>query len=64
MQQEFGKHHKHNKTTAKSVGNGIANSVTDKQAEQLEQMEAQAFVLAKLGGKKGCLFLDLIPPRV
>ena len=47
MQQEFGKHHKHNKTTAKSVGNGIANSVTDKQADQLDQIEAQAFVFAE-----------------
>eukprot|EP00956_Cyclotella_meneghiniana_P030766 scaffold78451_cov61-Cyclotella_meneghiniana.AAC.1 len=33
-----------NATTAKSVGNGIANSVTDKQTEQLEE---QAFVLAE-----------------
>ena len=48
MQQEFGKHHKHNKTTAKSAGHGIANSVTDKQADQLDQIEAQAFVLAEL----------------
>eukprot|EP00956_Cyclotella_meneghiniana_P030339 scaffold75931_cov19-Cyclotella_meneghiniana.AAC.1 len=47
MQQEFGKQHQHNKTTAKSVGHGIANSVTDKQAEELDQIEAQAFVLAE-----------------
>ena len=47
MQQEFGKHHKHNKTTAKSVGHGIANSVTDKQVEELDKIEAQAFVLAE-----------------
>ena len=47
MQQEFAKHHKHNKTTAKSVGHGIANSALDKQADQLDQMEVQAFVLAE-----------------
>jgi hypothetical protein len=47
MQQEFGKHHKHNKTIAKSVGNGIANSVTDKQAIQLDQIDAQAFIFAE-----------------
>jgi hypothetical protein len=47
MQQESGKHHNHNKTTVKSVGNGIANSVTDKQANQLDQIEAQAFVFVE-----------------
>jgi hypothetical protein len=36
MQKEFGKQYKQNKTTAKSVGNGIANSITDKEVEQLE----------------------------
>ena len=46
-QQEFGKHHKQNKSTAKSVGHGIANSVTDKEADQLDQLEAQALVLAE-----------------
>ena len=30
IQKEFGKQHKQNKTTAKSVGYGIANSITDK----------------------------------
>ena len=35
MQKEFGKHHKQNKT-------GIANSVTDNDIEQIEQLEAQA----------------------
>ena len=47
MQQEFGQHHKHNKSTAKSTGHGIANSVTDKQADELDHIEAQAFVLAE-----------------
>jgi hypothetical protein len=47
MQKEFGKHHKQNKTTAKSVGFGIANSVTDNDVEQIEQLEAQALMIAK-----------------
>jgi hypothetical protein len=45
MQKEFGKQYKQNKTTAKSVGNGIANSITDKEVEQLE---AQALFIAEL----------------
>jgi len=48
MQKEFGKHHKQNKTTAKSVGFGIANSVADKHIEQLEQLEVQALMIAEL----------------
>ncbi len=47
-QKEFSKHHKQNKTTAKSVGFGIANSVTDKDIEQIEQLEAQALMIAEL----------------
>ena len=47
MQKEFGKHHKQNKTTAKPVGFGIANSVTDKDIEQIEQLEVQALMIAK-----------------
>eukprot|EP00804_Cyclotella_cryptica_P030119 CCRYP_009530-RB/>CCRYP_009530-RB protein AED:0.38 eAED:0.39 QI:0/0/0/1/1/1/2/0/363 len=47
MQQEFGKHHKQNKTTAKAAGHGIANNVTDKEVDHLDQIEAQAFVLAE-----------------
>jgi hypothetical protein len=34
-QKELGKHNKQNKTTAKSVGHGIANSITDKEAQAL-----------------------------
>ncbi len=49
MQKEFGKHHKQNKTTAKAVGYGIANSITDKEVDQIEQLEAQALMIAKLG---------------
>ena len=48
MQKEFGKHHKQNKTTAKSVGFGIANSVTNKDIEQIEQLAAQALMIAEL----------------
>ncbi len=48
MQKEFGKLHKQNKTTAKSVGYGIANSITDKTADQMDHLEAQALMIAKL----------------
>ena len=48
IQKEFGKQHKQNKTTAKSVGYGIANSITDKEVEQIEQLEAQALFVAEL----------------
>jgi hypothetical protein len=46
MQKEFGKHPKHNKTTAKLAGFGIANSVTDKDVEKIEQLKAQALMIA------------------
>jgi hypothetical protein len=39
---------KQNKTTAKSVRHGIANSITDKEVEQIEQPEAQALFVAEL----------------
>jgi hypothetical protein len=48
MQKEFGKHHKQNKTTAKSVGFGISNSVTDKDIAQIEQLKVQALMIAEL----------------
>ncbi|KAL7476598.1 hypothetical protein ACHAW6_002955 [Cyclotella cf. meneghiniana] len=48
MQAEFGKHFKQNKSTAKSVGHGIANSVTDKQVQQMDNLEAQAMIFAEL----------------
>jgi hypothetical protein len=35
MQKEFGKHHKQNKTTAKLVGYGIANSITNNAVDQI-----------------------------
>jgi hypothetical protein len=47
VQKEFGKHNKQNKTTAKSVGHGIANSITDKEVE-INQLEAQALFVAEL----------------
>ena len=48
MQKEFRKHHKQKKTTAKSVGCGIANSNTDKEVKQIEQLKAPALIVAKL----------------
>jgi hypothetical protein len=48
MQKEFGKHHKQNKTTARLVGYGIANSITKKEVEKIEQLEAQALMIAEL----------------
>ena len=48
MQKEFGKHHKQNKTTAKSVGFGISNSVTDKDIAQIEQLKVQALMITEL----------------
>jgi hypothetical protein len=48
MQKEFGKHHKQNKTTAKLVGFGISNSVTDKDIAQIEQLEVQALMITEL----------------
>jgi hypothetical protein len=48
MQKESSKHHKQNKTTAKLVGYGIANSITNKEVDQIEQLEAQALMIAKL----------------
>jgi len=48
VQKEFGKHNKQNKTTAKPVGHGIANSITDKEIEQIKQLEARALFVVKL----------------
>jgi hypothetical protein len=47
VQKEFGKHNKQNKTTATSVGHGIANSITDKEIEQIKQLKAQALFVVK-----------------
>jgi len=48
MQKEFGKHHKQNKTTAKAVGYGIANTLTDNSIERMDHLEAQALMIAEL----------------
>ncbi len=48
MQKESGKHYKQNKTTAKLVGYGTANSITDKEVDQIKQLEAQALMIAEL----------------
>ena len=47
IQKKFGKQHKQNKTTAKSVWYGIANSITEKEIDQIEQLKAQAFMIAE-----------------
>lgn len=47
MQQEYGKHHKQNKSTVQSVGHGIANSVTEKQLNQVDVLEAQAMIFVE-----------------
>eukprot|EP00804_Cyclotella_cryptica_P022210 CCRYP_017948-RB/>CCRYP_017948-RB protein AED:0.43 eAED:0.43 QI:0/0/0/1/0/0/2/0/229 len=48
MQQEYSKHHKQNKSTAVSVGRGIANSITHKPDVQIDHLEAQAILLAEV----------------
>ena len=49
IQHEFAKHHKQNKSTAKSVGCGIAHAATDKQVEQqASQVEATALAIAEV----------------
>jgi hypothetical protein len=48
MQKEFGKHHKQNKTTAKSGGYGIANSITNNTVNQINHLKSQALIIAKL----------------
>jgi hypothetical protein len=48
IQKEYATRHKHNKATAKSVGHGIANSVTDEQANEMDHLEAQALLLAEM----------------
>ncbi len=48
MQKEFGKHHKQNKTTAKLVGYGIANSITYNVVNQINHLKVQTLIIAKL----------------
>jgi hypothetical protein len=47
IQKEFGERRKHDKSTAGSVRRGIASSVTDKQVDEMDQLEAQAVLLAE-----------------
>jgi hypothetical protein len=49
VQKEFGQHNKQNKTTAKSVRHGIANSITDKEVKQIKQLEAHALFRCRVG---------------
>lgn len=48
IQKEFGKHHKQNKSTAQSVGHGIANNVTYKQVNHIDALKAQAMIMAEV----------------
>ena len=48
MQKEFGKQHKQNKTTAMSIEYGIASSITNNEVDQIEQLKAQALMIAEL----------------
>ena len=49
IQNKLAKLHKRNKSTAKSVGHGIANAATDKQVEQqVSQVEATAFAIVEV----------------
>lgn len=49
IQNEFAKRHKRNKSTAKSVGHGIANSATNKQADDpIAHVEATALAIAEV----------------
>ena len=48
IQKEFSERRKHDKSTAGSVGRGIANSVIDKQVDEMERLEAHALLLAEL----------------
>ena len=47
IQKEFANRKKHNKTTAGSVGKGIANNVTDKQLDEVDRVEMQAMLMAE-----------------
>ena len=48
MQKEYGKCHKQNKSTASSVGHGIANTLTEKEVDQFTHLEAQAMIFAEV----------------
>jgi hypothetical protein len=47
IQKEFRERRKHDKSTAGSVGRGIANSVIDKQVDEMDRLKAQAMLLAE-----------------
>ena len=46
--KKFGKQLKQNKTTAKTVGYGIANSITDNELDNIDQLKAQALMISEL----------------
>lgn len=48
IQKEFAQHHKHNKATAKSVGHGIANTVTEAQTREADIVETTVMAVAEI----------------
>ena len=48
IQSEFSKKVKHNKTSAKSVGHGIANTDTDAEVDKVDVAEAAAIAIAEV----------------
>ena len=48
MQKAFTDRKKHDKTTAKSAGRGIANSATDERLDKVDEAEAAALAIAEV----------------
>jgi ribosomal protein S10 len=48
MQKAFADRKKHDKTTAKSGGRGIANSATDERLDKVDKAEAAALAIAEV----------------
>jgi hypothetical protein len=48
MQKAFANQKKHDKTTAKSAGRGIANSATDERLDKVDEAEAAALAIAEV----------------
>ena len=48
MQKAFADRKKHDKTTAKSAGRGIANSATDERLDKVDEAEAAALAIAEV----------------
>ena len=48
MQKAFTDRTKHNKSTAKSTGHGIANAITDKSMDKVDKAEATALAISEV----------------